>query len=102
MSHGVLKQHQVQGSVDLIVAVQHLQQGFVEAAPGLSRRVPGLPQAAGEVAVQVHVPGLLQSLLHVLREGHTHTQCRGKQRDPDTPVLRLNTLDRDSAVQRVT
>lgn len=68
MSHCVLKEHQVECGVDLVVAVQSLQQGFIEAAPGFDRHILGLPGPAGKVAVQVHLSGPLQSLLCVLRE----------------------------------
>lgn len=73
VSHGILKQHQVERGIDLIVAVQYLQQAFTEAAPGFHCHVPGLPKAVGKVAVQVHLPGLFQTLLRALREGRTHT-----------------------------
>lgn len=66
MSHGVLEEHQVERGVDLVVAVQNLQQGFIQAAPRFGRHVLGLAEAAGEVAVQVHLSGPLQSLLCVL------------------------------------
>ncbi|KAG7256580.1 hypothetical protein CRUP_030227 [Coryphaenoides rupestris] len=46
--------HQVEGGVDLVVPVQHLQQGAVQRTPGLHRQVAGLAVPAGKVAVQVH------------------------------------------------
>lgn len=69
VSHGILKEHQVERGVDLVVAVQHLQQGLAEAAPRFGGHVLGLPEPTGEVAVQVHLSGPLQSLLRILRGG---------------------------------
>lgn len=67
MSHCILKEHQVERGVDLIVAVQNLQQGFIQAAPRFDRHVLGLPEPAGKVAVQAHLYGPLHSLICVLR-----------------------------------
>lgn len=68
VTHGVLKEDQVQGGVDFVVTVQGLQQSFVQAPPGLHGHVFGLSDARSEVAEHIHRPGFLQSLLHVLLE----------------------------------
>lgn len=77
VSHGVLKQHQVHGGVDLVVSVHRFQQSFVESNQGLDSAVPGLLQPASKMAVQVQLLGLLQNFVAVL--GRTQTE-HGEQR----------------------
>ena len=51
MRHGVLKEHQVHGGVELVVAVQGVGEDLVEAGPLQDRHVFGLTDALGKVAI---------------------------------------------------
>lgn len=72
MTHGILEENEIECSVDLVVAVESLQKGFVQAFPGIHRHVFWLANARGEMAVHIHHLGLCKSLLHVLMGTQTH------------------------------
>ena len=75
--HGILKQHQVHDSVDLVVGLQSLLQCLAQRLPGGHGEVLGLSYATGKMAVDQWL--CLQGLfVQVLERG-----ARGRGREAE-------------------
>lgn len=97
MSHGILKEYQVHGSVEFIVGGEGIQQGGVEVCPGLDGKVTRLAHTAGKVAEHIgfgHHLSLIQFLYFI----STHPNGRvgrGRERQGRVSVSLLCSITKE-------